>query len=245
MSLLSPELRLALLPDRAGLAWRGSVRMARAGSGLEALQGLLAEHAGRGRARVTLSQHLARLFLLPPPPVALRRMEVEAWLRDRLAAALDGGARPADWSLTWDAVEPGRAVLAAAMEQRLLDELAACLGRHGLHLAGLQPWLATAWGRRPQIRRASGWYALLEPGRMTLLGLQRGRPQSLRQRAWAGAPEAELAALLAREILLSGHGKGDDLWLESTGIDADWSVLAGRRVHRFAGSAEPALALLS
>jgi len=245
VSLLSPELRLALLPDRAGLAGRGRAPLVRAGSGLEALEGLLAEHAGRGRARVTLSHHLARLFLLPPPPAALRRAEVEPWLRDRLAAALDGGASPADWSLTWDAAEPGRAVLAAAMEKRLLDELAACLGRHGLHLAGLRPWLAAAWGRRSQIRRASGWYALLEPGRITLLRLLKGRPQSLRQRAWSGAPDAELAALLARETLLLGTGEGDELWLESTGIDADWSSLAGRRVHRFAGSADPALALLA
>ncbi len=246
MSLLSPEFRLALLPDRAGLAARGRAPLARAGAGLEALESLLSEHGRPGRARVILSHHLTRLFLLPPPPAVLRRAEVEAWLRDRLATVLDGGATPADWCLTWDAAEPDRPILAAAMEKRLLDDLAACLGRLGLSLAGVRPWLAVAWSRRPQLRRANGWYALLEPDRLTLLRLQRGRPESLRQRSWNADPVAELVALLTRESLLAGVANGGEVWLERAGVEADWSDLGGRhRLHVFSGAADPALALLA
>lgn len=245
MSLLSPEARIALLPRRAGLAAGGrppALRDAEQG-GLGALDELLAAQGGlRGRARVTLSHHLARLFLVPAPPVRLRPREMRPWLEDRLADTL---GRPSDWRLTWDPPVPGHPVLAAAVESALIDGLAATLGRHGLGLAGVRPWLADAWNRR-RLGRASGWYGLLEPGRMTVLRLAGGRPASLRQRALGDDAAADLAALLAREDLLAGSEASTDVWLERAGVQGDWSRLGGgRRVHELAGPADPALALLS
>jgi hypothetical protein len=253
VSLLSPELRVALLPHRAGLAAGRKAPAAREAQdgGLQALDELLAEHhAGslRGGARVTLSHHHARLFLVPPPPVRLRQREMRPWLDAQLADALGGNA--ADWRLTWDLAPPGHPILVAAMENALLDGLVATLGRHGLGLAGVRPWLADVWNRRRQLGRAIGWYALLEPGRMTVLRLLHGQPVILRQRA-AGADigadmAADLGALLARESLLAGLEDGGDLWLERAGVNGDWSSLGtGHRIHELAGPADPALAMLS
>lgn len=247
MSLLSSELRVALLPHRAGLAAGRKAPVAREAEdgGLRALDELLAAHSvTRGRARVTLSHHHARLFLVPPPPVRLRQRETRPWLDAQLGDAL--GGNPADWRLTWDLAPPGHPILVAAMENALLDGLAATLGRHGLGLAGLRPWLADAWNRRRQLGRASGWYALLEPGRVTVLRLLHGQPVILRQRAVGADMGGDLGALLARESLLAGLEDGGDLWLERAGVNGDWSRLgAGYRLHELAGPADPALALLS
>lgn len=249
MSLLSPELRVALLPHRAGLAAGRKTPVAREAKdgGLRALDELLAESRAhgvlRGRARATLSHHHAHLFLVPPPPVRLNQRETRPWLEAQLADALGGNA--ADWRLTWDPTPPGQPYLVAVVENALLDDLAATLGRHGLGLAGVRPWLADAWNRR-RPGRASGWYALLEPGRITLLRLLHGQPVALRQRGAGADIAADLGALLARESLLAGLDDAGDVWLERAGVQGDWSHLgAGHRVHELAASADPALALLS
>ncbi len=249
MSLLSPELRVALLPDRAGLAARGRAPLVReaAEGGLAALEALLAESKARGRARVTLSHHHARLFLLPAPSVWLRERETRPWLEAQLAEAL-GGAAASHWRLTWDPAPPGRPILVAAVETGLLDRLVATLGRHGLDLAGARPWLAAAWNRRRQLARANGWYALLEPGRVTLLRLKHGQPVSLRQRQVEAGGDigADLRALLTRESLLAGVADAGDLWLERAGVSSDWAGLRGSHaVRELAGPSDPALALLS
>lgn len=255
MSLLSPEFRVSLLPDRAGVAARGRAPQAResAEGGLHALDELLAETKPRGRARVTLSHHHARLFLVPAPTVWLREREMKPWLIAQLAEPL--GAEAANhWRLTWDLTPPGRPILVAALENSVLDNLSATLGRHGLSLAGARPWLATAWNKRRQLARANGWYALLEPGRMTLLRLQRGQPVSLRQRQTGadtsgeagGNIAADLRSLLARESLLAGVADAGDLWLERAGVVSDWSGLRGSHtVRELAGPSDPALALLA
>lgn len=244
MSLLSPEVRVALLPDRAGLAVRGRAPMtglAEAG-GLAALDVLLADSSVHGRVHVTLSHHHVRLFLLPAPAAWLRAREMRPWLEDRLAASL---GNVADWRLTWDPAPPGRPVLAAAMRGALLDELAATLGRHRLALAAVRPWLAAAWRRRRRLTRGDGWYALLEPGCATLLRLARGRPVGLRQRAIDGEPATQLAAMLARESLLADAADGGELWLERAGVGGDWSGLRQRHpLHELAGPSDPAQALL-
>jgi hypothetical protein len=114
--------------------------------------------------------------------------------------------------------------------------------------------LADAWQRRRgQLARASGWYAILEPGRQILLRLQHGQTVALRQRQTGSDPAAELDALLARESLLADLPVGGPLWLEQAGgrqgqaqsRDQIASKLAGRyAVHEFSGPADLAQALL-
>lgn len=251
MSLLSPEFRVSLLPDRAGVAARGRAPLTResAEGGLGALDALLAETKPKGRARVTLSHHHARLFLVPAPAVWLREQEMRPWLAAQLAEPL--GAEAANhWRLTWDLTPPGQPILVAAVQTALFDALSATLARHGLALAGVQPWLAAAWNKRRQLVGASGWYALLEPGRLTLLRLKQGQPVSLRQRQTGADTGLEIAdelrALLARESLLAGVADAGDLWLERAGVSSDWSALRGSHtVRELAGPNDPALALLA
>ncbi|MFN3595343.1 MAG: hypothetical protein ACK4TK_11775, partial [Thiobacillaceae bacterium] len=110
----------------------------------------------------------------------------------------------------------------------------------------IRPWLDVAWSRRRwTLRRATGWYVLMEPGEGCALWLERGRIRHLRQRRLdLGAGEG-LPALLRREALLAGLPAEGEVWLERTGVEVDAVALgAGWRVHTLAGPLEPAQALL-
>lgn len=213
---------------------------------MQALESLLDQHAACGRLRVTLSHHHVRLLLAPAPPAWLNHEEMRAWLGAALAPALGDLAGQSGWRLAWDLTPPGQAIVVAAMPDVLLAGLNAVCQQRGIKLVGVRPWLAEAWQcRRGQLARATGWYAVLEPGRQVLLRLQSGRPVALRQRLAAADAASELLGLLARESLLADFPAGGNLWVERAGISTDWSSLAGRyAVHELAGPTELAQALL-
>ncbi len=229
MSLLSPELRIALLPGRAALADREGQAVAEDAStgwagALAALARLLAERKAKGTASVVLSQHFVRGFLLPPPVAWLSRREMQAWLVEQLREPLDGGV---GWQLVWQPARPGRPILVCAAEHAWLDALRDSLRDAGIKLGRLQPWLAVAFNRRqPVLRRASGWYALLEPGMACLMRLEQGELTALRQRQLGPEPVSELRGMIAREALLAGSVASGELWLDSAGLRGAWQDLA-------------------
>lgn len=253
MSLLSLDLaapqRVALLPGRAGLAAPGRPAAAQAAQGadpwraaLDALGGLLGAARGGGGAAVTLSHHFVRLFLLDAPPTWLRRGEMAGWVAERLAEPLGGGA----WRHAWPVTPPGRPVPVCALAEERAAELHDLLTRHGRRLARLRPWLDQAWQRRHRrLARASGWYALVEPGSISLLRLERGQLRGLRQRQYPGEAVAELAGLLHREALLAGIAPQGEVWLERAGVNDDWQRLGQAwRLHELAGPTDSLMAML-
>ena len=246
-----PTHRLALLPDRWVLRPAGGAVHVDAAfdtaAPMRALETLLDKHAPSGRLRVTLSHHHVRLFLALSPPAWLKHQEMRVWLDAALAAALgDVGEKGIAWRLAWDLTPPGQPIVVAAMPEALLAGLHAVCQQRGIKLSGVRPWLAEAWQRRRgQLARATGWYAVLEPGRQVLLRLQNGQPVALRQRQASTEAALELDSLLARESLLADAPAGGDLWLERAGISPDWGRLAGRYTLReLAGPTEFAQALL-
>lgn len=215
---------------------------------LQALESLLARGKVSGRAHITLSHHFARLFLLPAPATWLRSAEMSAWLAAQLDAPLGGAA---GWRFAWRPSPPGRPILVSAMQQASVAELEQILGRHGLALCRLRPWISDAWARRRRkLGGASGWYALAEPGQLVLLHLAAGRIRALRQRQAGGDADADAAAglhaLLTREALMAGVEPGGRVWLERAGVDLDAAALGGGyRVEALAGPRDAARALLS
>jgi hypothetical protein len=115
-----------------------------------------------------------------------------------------------------------------------------------LKLAELQPWLAAAWNRqRRRLGRGRVWYALAEPGQLTLLGLDGGHVRSLRATRMQDDAVAALANLLTREALLAGEETPAPLWIESAGLQTNWQKLGGgRSVHPLAQGREALSALL-
>ncbi len=249
MSLLSPSVRIALTPSRVAVASsRGYHDAAVATPGwagaLEALSGLLAGATLRGRTSVTLSHHFAPVHLLLPTPVVLKPLEMQGWIRDQMVRQFGDAGR--DWRVTWQAEPPGEPFLASSLEPAHLAELEGVLRAASLKLAAVQPWLAAAWNRqRRHLGRGRAWYALAEPGRLMLLGLEGGRVRSLRSTPIQDDAVAALADLLRRESLLAGEDTPAPLWVESAALRPNWQELGGgRSVHPIAGGRDPLTALL-
>ncbi len=236
MSPLSPSVRIALTPGRVAVVAGGDRREAAVATpgwagALEALSGLLAGGALSGRASVTLSHHFAQVHLLPSPPVALKPVEMQGWIRDQMAHQFGEAGR--DWRVAWQAEPPGASFLAASVEPARLAELDGVLRAASLKAAAVQPWLVAAWNRqRRRLGRGRAWMALAEPGRLTLLGLAGGRATCLRSAPAQDDPGMALAGLLTREALLAGEETPAPLWIESAGVRADWQAAGtGRSVQ--------------
>ena len=249
MSLLSPRLRIAVTPARVALAAGRAYREAAVtvpgwAGALEALAGLLAGAALRGRAGVTLSHHFAPVHLLPAPPVALKPLEMQGWIRDTLARQFGEAGR--EWRVTWQAEPPGESFIAGSMAPGPLAELEAVMRAASLKPTAVQPWLAVAWNRqRRRLGRGRAWFALAEPERLTLAGLDGGRVTSLRSTLMQGEPLAALEDLLKREALLAGEAVPAPLWVESALPPLNWQGIGGgRSVHPLASGREALAAML-
>jgi hypothetical protein len=211
---------------------------------LEALAGLLAGAGLSGRASVTLSHHFAPLHLLTSPSMALKPLEMQGWIRDTLAKQFGEAGR--GWQVTWQPEPPGRPFLASSLDPAQLAELDGVLRKSSLKGAEVQPWLAASWNRqRRRIGRGRAWYALAEPGRLTLLRLEGGHVRSLRSSLVQGDAVAALADLLQRETLLAGEAVAAPLWVESAAMRPNWQELGGgRSVHPLPQGREALAALL-
>lgn len=250
MSLLSPKVRIALTPGRVALASAGGYRDAAVAApgwpgALETLAGLLAGSNLKGRTSVTLSHHFAPVHLIPPPPLVLKPLEMQGWIRDHLARQFGEGAR--EWRVTWQPAPPGRALLASSLEPAALAELQAVIKAASLKLIEVQPWLVPAWNRqRRKLERGHAWFALAEPDRLTLARLADGKVLGLRSVLMQGDAIASLSDLLKREGLLAGEETPAPLWVDSVLPAVNWQRLeVGRAVHPLGSGREALAAMLA
>lgn len=224
MSPLSPSPLLALAPGYAALAAGGRVHEAHLADSADPLAGLadlLAPLRRRGRVRVVLSHELARVWLLPAPPMRLATAELQGWLAETLAGRFGEPARA--WRLAWQPAPPGRPLLVTALDAAWLEALQAALASQGLRAAMVAPWLAGAANRlRRPLARGAAWLALAEPGRITLARLEAGEFAALRSSRVAGEPAAALADMVAREGLRAGLAGAAPVWLAADRVEADW-----------------------
>ncbi len=249
MSLLSPSVRVAVTPGRVAVAGGGASREAEVAApgwagALEALNGLLAGGKFAGRASVTLSHHFAAVHLLTAPALALKPLEMQGWIRDALAKQF--GERARAWQVTWQPEPPGRTFIAASFDPAQLAELEGVLRAASLKASEVRPWLAASWNRqRRRLGRGRAWYALAEPGRMTLLGLDGGRVTSLRSSLFQNDALESLTDLLRREALLAGEAVPAPLWVDNVVLAPNWQALGeGRRVQPLPHGREALAAML-
>lgn len=242
MSLLSPDIRIALTPGLVAVAAPQLYReapVAEGGDVLAALDELLRPLQLRGRVRVVLSHELARVWLLPSPPVRLNAAEMKGWVREHLARQF--GEPVQGWRLAWQPAPPGQPVLTGAVEAGWFAAMRQILSEHGLKLAAVEPWLAPACARLRAAPGGRAWLALAEPGRITLARLERGVFRALRSSRVSGDPAAALAGMVARESLLADFSDAVPVWLETVQVQADWRGGSGLEVRQPA-SAQTGLA---
>lgn len=221
MSLLSPDRFIAVLGAQAvGLCRRqgrqqhwldsaaidaGRERFIEAS--LERLDALLDSHAGKGaHLSVVLAAQHCRFCLVPWSEGIARPQEFEVYARACLERCY--GQALDDWAVVLGPEPAGRARIAAALPQLLLQGLLGQCRQRQIRLVSVQPYLMAAWNHfADQVAGNDFLFVVAEPQRSVFLLAREGGWQQIRSQG-IGDSDPELAALLAREChLQAGQGE--------------------------------------
>ena len=155
---------------------------------------LLRELAGSGARHLHLvvSNHFVRYQLLPWESIVACKGDTQALAQARLQLAFGDAA--AGWQVLADAPRFRSASLAAAIDGQLLASAREIAAAAGLQIASIRPHLLAARQCHPVKNTGAGWFAVFEPGRLTVLGSVQGRATSLHN-IRLHAPEALLPTL--------------------------------------------------
>ena len=216
------SLRIALAPGEAALLRPRGTPASRvlatdersAASLLPLLDEALADPAWHGRgAEVVLSQHFVRHVLTPPPGKALSPAEeralVGASLREIYGDMVD------QWTIQAISQPPQFGLVGAAVEAAFMQQLDALLARHGFRNITIRP--LGSFAARCLPRKFTGWWALAEPGWLSLFGGTGGAWHHLASQPvgddWANA----LPDLIEREAGLMDDALPPAVWVQAVG----------------------------
>ena len=215
------RLRVALAPGEIALA-RGTRRASLpAGQNvselLAVLDDTLADTAWQAaRVEVVLSQRFVRHVVTSPPGKALAPAEERALVLASLCEIYGETAR--DWRVRIHRQPPHAGVVGAALEGGLADALDSLLARRGGRHIALRPLASLAAPRVP--KRLDGWWALAEPGWLTLFGSVQGCWRHVAAVPTDAQDPDALPVLVARECSGAAEPVPPVVWLQTTGLDS-------------------------
>lgn len=228
------RLRIALAPGEVALLRTRGTPASRvfttsersAASLLPLLDEALADRAWHVRhAEVVLSQHFVRHVLTPPPGTALSRAEERALVAASLREIY--GDEAGAWRIEVHTQPPQHGLLGAAVDAAFVQQLDALLARHGFRDVTIRPLASVAARRLP--KKLEGWWALVEPGWLSLFGASRGVWQRISGQPIDDEWATMLPGLIAREALSDSP---QTVRIQALGVgavakpaDARWQVL--------------------
>lgn len=213
----APE-RVTLLPVRRGLPRRepsptlndphGLACNTTAGecswhAPLQALQSVLPDlRDSHAEATVILSNQFMRYTLVPWSENLANAEEELAYSRHCFTRVF--GQVAENWVLRLDRGLTGTPRLASAVDADLIDGLRGVFDTAGIPLKSIQPYLMAAFNAcRRNLPQSSAWFAVLEPGNVSLGLLDHGRWLQVRSLRIGGVWHAELPLILEREAYLA------------------------------------------
>lgn len=226
MSLWSADpLRIALAPGEVALrrsrGQPGSRVLATGersvASLLPLLDEALSDPAWRSRrAEVVLSQHFVRHVLTPPPGKALSRAEERALVAASLREIY--GDEATRWRMQVHSQPPRYGLVGAALDESFAQQLDALLARHGFREATIRPLASIAARRLP--KNFQGWWALAEPGWLSLFGGADGVWQHHAAQPVDAGWAAALPELIEREAGMTALPAAAAVWVQALGVGA-------------------------
>lgn len=182
-------------PAAGELAWQAPLRQ---------LAAWLTELKPHGAAiQVALSAELAPLHLLPWREDAVRA-EQQALLAHGHFRQVFGEAA-SSWKIGVQATGYGKAWLASAIDESLLQALNALAREQQLRLQAVVPLTVSLFnGARRQLRQGSCWMLVAEPAKLVALHLHQGRWQLLHTLPATALQQEPVEQLLLREARLAG-----------------------------------------
>jgi hypothetical protein len=191
-----------------------------------ALRELLAQVAPAGwPVSVVLSDELARIWQVTPPPACSRMADLEAAAALRFRALF--GAAAAGWKIAadWHATDP---FLASAVPEALLSVLVQAARDQRCHLVEIVPQFVAAMNQWRKLRRRGAWFGTVHGGVLTVAAFDGQRLAAVRSMAVpAGADCDWLESQVAREALRLGLARPERLQVCGDAPTA-WASDAGR-----------------
>ena len=210
MSLLWPKkhLRIGLGPDRIMVAGAKAIDVPEADGGWEAPLKILAEaiKPNSGEASIVLADQFARYVLLPWNETLKTPEQWLALAKHRFAGL--HGARAAEWQIKVTETAPAGPRLACAVDRVLIEKMVSVFSANGAKLVSVQPFLVAAYNRiRATVGNSSCWVVVEEPGRLTLVLIQRGAWLAIRSRRCDERWRIVLPEILERESAFLGQSE--------------------------------------
>lgn len=207
---------LPCLPGEPATPWQGALEVLR-----RAVAEPLWQQAG---AQVVLSNHFIRYAVVARPPAVRAAAEQVALVKHRFNATF--GAIAQNWVIRTS--QNGReSVLAAAVDQALIDGLRETLRVGGVRITSMQPLLMAAFNRlRNHIGQQALWYVLLEPGKVCIAGVRDGIWLATDTQRCGGNVIAELPRMIEQTAL------SHDVDLDSKKVIVDAPHLANLTLPR-------------
>ena len=152
--------------------------------------------------QTVLGSDLVRYVALPAQAISMNLAEKKAYA----SAAFKEihGTNADDWQVVCDDAAPQQAIIAAAIDKKLLQHLSQLAITHQLKLNSVKPYLMGAMnGLAKQLAKATAYLAIVEHSRITLVLLKQGQYQQLHSHVIGGDWQAELKHILMRESVLA------------------------------------------
>ena len=152
--------------------------------------------------QTVLGSDLVRYVALPAQAISMNLAEKKAYA----SAAFKEihGTNADDWQVVCDDAAPQQAIIAAAIDKKLLQHLSQLALTHQLKLKSVKPYLMVAMnGLAKQLAKTTGYLAIVEHTRLTLVMLQHGQCQQVHSHAIGSDWQAELKQILLRESVLA------------------------------------------
>ena len=151
--------------------------------------------------QIVLGSDLVRYVALPAQTIMMNLAEKNAYA----SAAFKEihGTNADDWQVACNDAAPQQTIIAAAIDKKLLQHLSQLALTHQLKLKSVKPYLMVAMnGLAKQLAKTTGYLAIVEHSRLTLVMLQQGQCQQLHSHAIGDDWQAELKRILMRESVL-------------------------------------------
>ena len=155
--------------------------------------------------QIVLGSDLVRYVALPAQAVMMNLAEKNAYANAAFKEI--HGANADDWQIACNDAAPQQAIIATAIDKKLLEHLNQLALTHQLKLKSVKPYLMVAMnGLAKQLAKTTGYLAIVEHSRLTLVMLQQGQCQQLRSQVISDDWQAELKHMLMRESVLGDVG---------------------------------------
>ena len=152
--------------------------------------------------QIVLGSDLVRYLALPAQAITMNLAEKNAYANAAFKEI--HGTNADDWQVVCDDAAPQQAIIAAAIDKKLLQHLSQLALTHQLKLKSVKPYLMVAMnGLAKQVAKTTGYLAIVEHSRLTLVMLQQGQCQQVHSHAIGADWQTELKHILLRESVLA------------------------------------------